>query len=54
VDFIGPFVIEGWVLETHLMAELQVLDIELIGKLHCSIDQGMTKFIMDRAGSLED
>jgi hypothetical protein len=36
------------------MAKLKVLDIELIGKLHCSIDQGMTKFNMHRAGSLED
>jgi hypothetical protein len=38
VDFIGPFVVEGWVLETNLMAELQVLDIERIGKLDGSID----------------
>jgi hypothetical protein len=38
VDFIGPFVVESWVFEAKLMAELQVLDIQRIGKLDSSID----------------
>jgi hypothetical protein len=39
VDFIGPFVVESWVFEANLLAELQVLDIERIGQFHSSIDQ---------------
>jgi hypothetical protein len=38
VDFIGPFVVKSWVLETDLMAEFQVIDIQIIGQLDGSVD----------------
>jgi hypothetical protein len=38
VNFIGPFVVKSWVLETTLMAKLQVLDVQVVGKLDSQID----------------
>jgi hypothetical protein len=40
VDFIGPFVIECRVLETNLMAKLQVFDIKFVSQGNSVIDQG--------------